>query len=356
MPKLRIGVIAHLRHPIAQPFAGGLEAFTHRLCQALHARGHAVTLVATGDSDPALPLLPALPSGYEARFPSAIWHDTPALHAWLDAEWVRIGGLLAALDVDVLHNNSLHPVPLALARDIRRPLVTTLHVPPFHTLREAVREIAAPWMLTALPSAAQVPLWWGEAPATAQVVPNGIDFGEFPYRAEAGDHAVWAGRIAPNKAPHLAALAAQAADVPLDLHGRVEDDAYFTREVAPLLGHRVRHLGHTPRAALGDAFGRAAVALFTPMWDEPFGLAAAEALACGTPVAAFDRGAAREVIGEAGALAPQGEVAALAEAIRVARRVPRASARARAERLFSEEAMLARYEALYARAIAAAAG
>lgn len=352
---LRIAVIAHLRHPIRPPFMGGMESHTHRLVQLLLGRGHQVTLVATADSDPTLPILPALPEGYEATFPAARWHDTQALHGWLDDEWRRIGSLLASLDVDVLHNNSLHPEPLRTARDHCIPIVTTLHVPPFHTLREAVRGMTAPWMIATLPSTTQIGRWWDAPPESLRVIPNGIDLNRWCFVAAGDGTAIWCGRIAPNKGPALAAQAARVAGVPLTLYGSIEDQDHFDTEVAPWLGDGVRYGGHLSGQALAAAVGRASVSLFTPMWDEPFGLTAAEALACGVPVAAFDNGAAREVIGDCGYYAAPGDVAGLALALRQAMAVPRDACRARAEARFGETAMIACYESAYSAAICAAA-
>ena len=87
--------------------------------------------------------------------------------------------------------------------------------------------------------------------------------------------------------------------------------------------------------------------LFTPCWDEPFGLVAAEAMACGLPVAAIDMGAAREVVGEAGCFAAPDDVAGLAAAIPQAMAIPRSVPRARVERLFTRDRWLDRCEALY---------
>lgn len=326
---------------------GGMEAHTHRLTELLLARGHQVTLVASADSDPALPLLAVLPEGYEASFPSARWHDTHALHDWLDARWTRIGRALAALDIDVLHNNSLHPEPLRVARDHRIPCVTTLHVPPFHTLREAVRGITAPWMLTTLPSMVQTSRWWETPPDAARVIPNGLDLRRWRHVPVGNGGAVWSGRIAPNKAPAMAARAALRAGVALEIFGAIEDQAYFDTELAPLLGGAVRYGGHISGAGLAAAVGAASVALFTPMWDEPFGLTAAEALACGVPVASFENGAAREVIGDCGAFAAPGDIQALAAAMQTALSIPRTACRARAEARFSEARMIADYETCY---------
>ncbi len=121
--------------------------------------------------------------------------------------------------------------------------------------------------------------------------------------------------------------AARQAGIPLTLFGTVEDPAYWQAEVAPLLGGGIRYGGHLRAAALAAELGRASLFLFTPCWDEPFGLVAIEAMACGLPVASLDRGAAREVIAEAGVFAAPDDADALARAIPAAlaidRRVPR---------------------------------
>ena len=95
-------------------------------------------------------------------------------------------------------------------------------------------------------------------------------------------------------------------------------------------------------------------ALVTPLWDEPFGLVAAEALSCGTPVAGFDRGALSEVVGDCGILVKGGDVGALAHAIRRLGSIDRAACRERATSTLSIGAMIAGYERCYAKVIAGA--
>lgn len=167
---------------------------------------------------------------------------------------------------------------------------------------------------------------------------------------------MWSGRLVPEKAPHLAARAAVRAGLPIDLAGPCLDGDYFDREVRPLLGPHVRYVGHLGSDALVELAGRAAVAVVSPVWDEPYGLVAAEAMACGTPVAAFDRGALGEIVTDAtGALAAAGDVGSLADAILRARTADRREVRRHAVEHLGIERMISAYEDVYARACDAVA-
>jgi NAD(P)-dependent dehydrogenase (short-subunit alcohol dehydrogenase family) len=109
---LRIAIVGHIRHPIAPPFKGGMEAFTHSLARMLAERGHDVTLLASGDSAAGLPpgvkLLPLCETHYDARYPWHEFHGTDALNDHLDACYARAARLLLEGHFDVVHNNALH--------------------------------------------------------------------------------------------------------------------------------------------------------------------------------------------------------------------------------------------------------
>ncbi|RZL98573.1 MAG: glycosyltransferase, partial [Sphingomonas sp.] len=214
-------------------------------------------------------------------------------------------------------------------------------------------ESAVPGHRLTVTSRRQLAAWWPEgAPPQASVLYNGIDPDLWPFVPQGDGHAVWCGRMTRDKGPHFAAQAARLAGVPLTLFGAIEDAEYWAAEVVPLLDDTIRYGGHIEGAALAGAMGRASVFVFTPCWDEPFGLVAVEAMACGVPVAAFDMGAAREVIGPGGCFAPVGDVAALADAITTAVTVPRPPQRARVEALFTRDVWLDGCEALYREVVA----
>ena len=354
-PPVKIAVLAHIRFPVRPPYKGGMEAHAAGLTRALVERGHDVALFASGDSDPALPLRAATPTHYEADLP---WHDFRAsltLRVRLATVYRDVLAEIEGEGFDVIHNNTLHPRPHTWARHRRHPMVTSLHIPPFHTLKKAVTGEEAPWLVKTLTSAQQVPLWWPtDPPATARVVHNGIDLAAWPYRPTGDGSAVWFGRIARTKGTGYAVRAARAAGVPLTLFGVIEERDYYDAEVAPYLGADIRYGGHLSQPELAEEAARASALLFTPMWEEPFGLAAAEGMACGLPVAAFASGAAREVIGPCGHFAEPGDVAGLTEALRRAMASDRAASRRWVEDRYSVGAMVAGYEAAYAAAVAGA--
>jgi glycosyltransferase involved in cell wall biosynthesis len=346
---VRIALLAHVRQRIAQPFMGGMESHSWYLAEGLIARGHDVVLFASGDSDPRFRIDPVLAEHYERVFPWAEHRGSAPLIAHVDRGYAAACDRIAVGGFDVVHNNSLHRFPIEPARTARVPTVTSLHVPPYDALHWFVKASPAPTHRLTVTSHSQLQAWFPEgAPPGASVLHNGIDPAAWPFGATGNGDAIWCGRITPNKGTHLAARAALQAGVPLTLFGSIEDPEYWAAEVAPLLGSTIRYGGHLDGTALAGELARAGVFLFTPCWDEPFGLVAIEAMACGLPVAAFDRGAAREVVGEGGRFAPPDDVEALAVAIRDAMAIPRTVPRDRVERLFTRDRWLDRCEALYA--------
>jgi glycosyltransferase involved in cell wall biosynthesis len=345
---VRIAVLAHLRQPIAEPFAGGMESHCWHLVRGLAARGHEVVLFASGDSDAAFAIDPVLAKHYEPAFPWDVYRGSAVLTGYLDAAYGAACDRIARGAFDVVHNNSLHRFPLELRRTAAVPTVTSLHVPPYDALHWFVRVSAAPGHRLTVTSARQLDAWWPEgAPAEASVLHNGIDPDRWPFVPTGNGEAVWCGRITPNKGAHLAIDAARLAGLSLTLFGAIEDADYWAGEVEPRLGPTMRYGGHLRGAALAAELGRASVFVFTPCWDEPFGLVAIEAMACGLPIAAFDMGAAAEVVGEGGVVVPPGDVAALARAIGDAAAIPRAVPHERVRRCFTHDRWLDGCESLY---------
>jgi glycosyltransferase involved in cell wall biosynthesis len=224
------------------------------------------------------------------------------------------------------------------------PMVTTLHTPPTPWLRSALAH-ASPRAAFVAVSECTADAWAGTVPSLT--IPNGVDTHRWVAGAGGGP-AVWSGRLVPEKAPHLAIDAARRAGIPLLLAGPLLDTDYVAREVVPRLGDDVRHVGHLDQRALSGLVGSARVAVVTPAWEEPYGLVAAEAMACGTPVAALDRGAMGEVVVEgAGVIADPRDPDALARAMVEAAALDRRRVRRIAEERCSLERMVDAYEEVY---------
>ncbi len=346
---MRICLVASNRFPVREPFAGGLESMTATLARGLAERGHEVTLVAGPGSEvhPAVRLAPLATVQVSAAAMADRFAPGPE---WLADHHAYLGLMLSlartgARDFDVVHNNSLHHLPVSMASALDVPVLTTLHTPPLPLLESALALCPSP------PRFVAVSQWTSDAwrhVVESDVVRNGLDL-EAWSPGPGGGPAVWSGRLVSEKAPHLAIDACRAAGVPLVLAGPVQEPAYFASEVAPRLGGEVTYAGHLTGSALARLLRDASVAVVTPSWDEPYGLVAAEAMACGTPVAAFARGGLTQVVSAgSGVLVPPGDVAALAAAVVTAAGLDRRAVRAHAEATCGQDAMVEGYLAHYA--------
>ena len=344
---MRIGVIAHLKHPIREPFAGGLEMHTHLLATSLRDRGHDVTVFASTRSEPELGLeaicdetsLDAV--GLAEATDVAFFREH---HAYL-----RLMNDLRHRAFDLIHNNALHYLPVAMADALPMPMVTTLHTPPFCWLESGVR-VARGGNNSFVGVSESIRTAWTPVTPVDAVILNGIDLARFAFAPEPESPAylVWYGRIVPEKGLHFALDAARRVGMPIRFAGPALDREYFDIEIAPRMGSDAVYLGHLDHTDLSRVIRGATAFLCTPCWEEPYGLVVAEALACGVPVAAFARGAIPEILTPAcGVLAVPDDVASLADAARRAVTLSRQACRTRAETLCDADRMIDRYEAHY---------
>lgn len=345
--RLRIALVAGVRYPIAEPFAGGMEAHTSSLAGLLIRGGHEVTVFGGKGSDPGVGRLEILD---DIGFTPSAWARAdvsmpPDQFLREHHAYQRLMLRLGATDLfDVVHLNCLHYLPVAMADLLPRPPLLTLHTPP------------TPWLESALHGGRNIrPVAvsrstadsWRPMLGDIPVIGNGVDLERW-VPGPGGQHAVWSGRLVPEKGAHFAIDAAALAGVPLVLAGPASDPGYFRDQIAPRLGRGATWVGHLSHRDLVDLVGSSAVSLVTPCWEEPFGLVVAESLATGTPVAAFDRGALSHLLNsDSGRLCAPGDVAALAGAIRAALRLDRHAVRAHAEQTFDARRMADDYIRLY---------
>jgi glycosyltransferase involved in cell wall biosynthesis len=180
---------------------------------------------------------------------------------------------------------------------------------------------------------------------------NSIDVESFPFCAEKKEYALFLGRFIDYKGPHLAIEAAERAGLPIILAGKIalpEEQEYFDCAIRPRLrpGH-VEYIGEADAVEKRSLLANARTVLLPLLWDEPFGLVMAEAMACGTPVVAFPRGAAPEIVvdGVTGYLVEDTDE--MTAAIECLDSIDPLACRAHVEQRFSPGALADRYLALY---------
>ncbi len=358
---MKIALICHAQYPIVPPFAGGLESITHAITHHLARAGHQVHLFAHSESDTSFCRTPvdvaSLPRSQ--RKPAAeIALETSRTEFEIHENLRYAQALLQLRDdgFDFIQNHSLHPIPVLMGAASGLPMMTTLHTPPIPYLKMsalAARDARTHRFVAVSENLARQ---WADYTGEIAVIRNGIDVDQWRWSAEKpAASALWSGRICAEKAPHLAIEAARLGGFPLRIAGPIYNEDYFRAEVDPRLGDGVEYLGHLTQPDLNDQLLSASALLFTSVWEEPYGLTIAEALASGTPVAAFEVGAAPELIdATSGILVPREDVRALAAGFAAAGTLDRADCRRRAETFCGIEPMITGYLDLYARMTAAA--
>lgn len=309
---LRIAIIAHCLYPIAEPYAGGLEMITQLLCNELVAQGHDVLLYAHADSQTEATLIPFLT---RMQFDALVYdneHDSVGMSREELYQYLAYQGALRDIitrdeqgQIDVVHNHSLHHVPMIMGQAFGSRFFTTFHTPIFPQLRLALLTLrhGTTTQFTAISQHQQQ--LFAEF-VSSDVVYNGIDVASFIANTQPINEEVyfWFGRICPEKGTHLAMTYCQEAGKRLVIAGPKSNEDYFNQEVLPLLAEDGKngepklfeYVGHLSKAEVNDYLCQSTAMLFTSTWNEPYGLTLAESLACGTPVIGFEGGASAEII------------------------------------------------------------
>ncbi|WP_310069372.1 glycosyltransferase family 4 protein [Paraburkholderia caledonica] len=286
---MRIAQVAPL-YECVPPFAyGATERVVSYLTEELVRRGHDVTLFATADSRTAARLVPICERGLWRD--TAVW-DTLTHHV---RQLARVADLANQFDVVHFHGDPLH---FPLARALSCKSLTTLHgqlLPVDHG--PLFREFAsAP--LVSISNDQRKPVPSANWQAT---IYHGLPLDEFEFQPEPASYLLFLGRLMPGKRPDLAVEIARRAGLPLKMAGKIHpgERDYFAQQIEPLLEDSrdfTDYLGEVGGDLRRQLIANARALLFPVEWAEPFGMVMIEAMACGTPVVAFERGAVPEVL------------------------------------------------------------
>jgi glycosyltransferase involved in cell wall biosynthesis len=319
---------------------GGIEWVVALLADELAERGHDVTLFASGGSVTKAKLDSVFdPAPGPTKIGDTYLEVVHAFHAYDRAD-----------EFDVIHDHS-GMVGLAIAARAGIRVVHTVHGPLTEQPLRWYRMVSGRVHLVAISDSQMKP---GPDLSWAGRVYNGIPVARYPFRADKEDFLLFVGRVNHEKGPDIAVEVARRTGARLVMAAAIKEpheQQYWDEKVKPLLTDDVEVLGEITVDEKADWMSRARAVLFPIQWEEPFGLVMAEANACGTPVLAFPRGAAPEVVadGETGFLCA--DVDAMVAAVDRMGDIDPQACRARVEKMFSAQAMTSGYEELYARVL-----
>jgi glycosyltransferase involved in cell wall biosynthesis len=278
---MRVAILAPVAWRTPPRHYGPWEQVASNIAEGLIRLGVDVTLFATGDSITAGKLLAICDTGYEEDRNQ----DAKVL------ECLHISNLMErAADFDIIHNN-FDFLPLTYSGLIKTPIITTIHGFSSPKIIPVYKKYNSEGHYVSISNADRSP----ELDYLATVY-NGLNTKDFEFNDKPDDYLLYFGRIHPEKGTAEAIEIAQKSKRKLVIAGIIQDENYFDEKIKPQLNQQIEYIGPAGPERRNDLLGKAFALLHPINFNEPFGMSVAEAMLCGTPVIAFNKGAMPELI------------------------------------------------------------
>jgi len=329
---LKIAITADPELPVPPRLYGGIERIIDLLACGLDQRGHDVTLFAHEKSESRVKVVPW--TGKNSRSVFDVVSNARLLN-----RHIKEGSF------DIVHSFS------RLA--ILAPIMMT-RIPKLMTYQRAISPASVRWGRRLSGGSlcfSAISRWMVQhvrQEAAWSIVPNGVALSAYDFVPHVGDDAplVFLGRIEPIKGPHLAIEIARRANRKLVIAGNIPEEwqAWFDHVIRPLVdGEKIRYVGPVDDRQKNMLLGSAVALLMPILWDEPFGIVMAEAMACGTPVLGLKRGAVPEVVEDGVTGFVRDDAETLSDLVGKLGALNRFSCRDRVAELYSADAVVSGY-------------
>ncbi len=346
MTSLRLLFLSTPVGPLGSGLGGGVELTLSNMAQALVQRGHSVQVVAPLgsilDGVALTEVAGALQNTTQAQgreAPITLPSNSVVENMWHYARWVQY-------DYDLIVNFAYDWLPFYLTGWFERPIAHLVSMGSLTTAMDTIIEkviLDSPGTVGVHSQAQAQTFAWGDR---ARCLGNGLDLSRYEVCLHPKDQLGWVGRIAPEKGLEDAIAAVQQVGTPLSIWGAMPDRDYWNTIQRQYPNAPIHHAGFVPTDDLQLALGQCKGLLMTPKWIEAFGNVAIEALACGVPVIAYQRGGPAEIVdhGSTGWLVEPDSIEGLVNAIHQLEQLDRRACRQQAEAHYSLAAMGDRLE------------
>lgn len=351
----RLLLVATPVGPLGSGVGGGVELTIVNLAQELQTRGYHVTVVAPEGSQ--LPDVPIVEIAGQPQPPAHIQDGSAATALHPDGVLANMWSYAQSVQsqVDLIINFAYDWLPFYLTPFFMTPVahfVTMGSLNPF--IDRAIERVAGqfPWALACY-TRTQAETF--SCPSSFHCLGSAVNLERYQYCAQPGPNLAFLGRISPEKGLEDSLAATQQANMPLKIMGKLEDDHYWQQLCTKFPWVSGAYLGFLPTETMQAALRECRALIMTPRWVEAFGNVAIEALACGVPVVAYNRGGPSEIVidGKTGWLVTPGDIDALTTAIKNIDQIDRQDCRQQAERQYSLAALGDRFENWFERVIRA---